>query len=164
MVWPGGPSIPTQMSEMSLSMLHSPFLSKRKGRASGLLSTEPGTGCVRVLVEQKTHKLPNTSFKDTLGWLGLPAVVMTFLSNPIALAHLDWRLTEVCSVLFQPEELQKERPASCIPRAPRAVRWFYAAWTCSWSALPLGCMYHLLALIMKDGWASIHTFWPQTSI
>jgi hypothetical protein len=61
MIWPGGPSIRTQMSEMDLSMLHSPFLSKRKGKASGLLSAEPGTGCIHVLEEQRTPKLPNKS-------------------------------------------------------------------------------------------------------
>lgn len=86
---------------------------------------------------------------------------MTFLSNPIVLTHLGRRLTEVCSVLFQPEELQKERLASCIPRAPQAVRWYYAAWTCCWSALLLECTYslhHLLALFLKNGWASSHTF------
>lgn len=87
--------------------------------------------------------------------------MMTFLSNPIVLAHLGRRLTEVSSILFQPEELQKGRLASCIPRAPQAVRWYYEAWTCCWSALLLECTYslhHLLALFLKDGRASIRTF------
>lgn len=87
--------------------------------------------------------------------------MMTFLSNPTVLAHLGRRLMEVCSVLFQPEEFPKERLASCILRAPRAVRWYFVAWTCCWSALPLGCMYrlhHLLPLFLEDGWASSHAF------
>lgn len=86
---------------------------------------------------------------------------MTLLSNPTVWAHLGRRLREVCPVLFQPEELPKGRLASCIPRVPRAVRWYFVAWTCCWSALPLGCTYslhRLLALLLEDGWASVYTF------
>lgn len=52
-----------------------------------------------------------------------------------------------CSDLFQPEESQKEPPASCTPWARRAVRWCSAAWTSCWSVSPLGCMYRLTPLL-----------------
>lgn len=63
---------------------------------------------------------------DSSGWLG---------------PSRSGRLMPPCSVLLQPEELQREPPASCTPRAPRAVRWCCVAWTCSWSASPRGCTY-----------------------
>lgn len=73
--------------------------------------------------------------------------VMTFLSSLTALAQLGQplsrRLMPACSILFQPEELQKEPPASCIPRALQAVRWCCVAWTYYWSVSPLGCMYRV---------------------
>lgn len=95
-----------------------------------------------------------------------PREVMAFLSDPIILAHLDRRLTQVCFVLFQPEELQRGRPASCTRRAPRAVRWFSEAWTCCWSASLLGCTYslhHLLALLLEGRVGTNPHIWRHTS-
>lgn len=151
---------------MDLSLLDTLSLSQMKGRISGLFSTEPGAGCIHVLVGQRLH-LSNTSPKDAQ-ILGVACTqrtqewgMMTFLSNPTVLAHLGRRLIEVCSVLFQPEGWPKERLASCIRRAPRAARWCFVAWTCCWTALPLGCTYRLhllLALLLEEGWASVRTF------
>lgn len=75
MIWPGGPHPNTDARDGPLNVPQ-PSLSQRVGRASELLSTEPGTGYIHVLVEPRTPKLPDTSLKDTqilgaeggLGW------------------------------------------------------------------------------------------------
>lgn len=107
-----------------------------------------------------THSLNDAQPSGGFGWEGAgPGASegrgqpgeMTSLRSLTALAYLGQppgqEAQPACSVLFQPEELQNERPASCTRRAPRAVRWCCAARTCCWSASPPGCTYHFTPLL-----------------